>query len=405
MVVRRRGLSALMWACAVVCFSQPCRAQQSPPRQGSSAAATASPAERGETLLREAHALTKTAKSREQFERIIDMCQQAQVHPLAAPLENYGRQLTAWAYNRRGEWHAAQNQPEEALADFEEAVALDDTRWQAVHNRAVSYAQEGRIEEALADFDRTIDLNSNYANAFFNRGELRYDLEDFQGAIEDYDAALRLRPTDVPAFNSRGHSYYKLGDYRAALRDYNEAIRLDPQFAAAYINRGDAHADLGEFAPAARDYRAAIRIDPHIGRAYQSAAWLMVTCPDANFRSPSLGLEAAQKAIELDGQSDPRYLDTMAAALASDGQFAEAIQWQQRAIQAATPEMRSRFSARLGLYERKQPYRDRLSAEILAARRGGGAAEPAHAAASQPPRPATSGVQRASGQTPRGRRR
>lgn len=370
---------------------------QAPPRTG----ATDGGANRGDALLREAHALTKTAKSREQFERILDMCQQAQAHPLNEAMHEYGRQLSAWAYNRRGEWHAAHDQPEEAIADFEDAVAMDDTRWQAVHNRAVSYAQLGRIEEAISDFDRTIELNDNYANAYFNRGELRYDLEDFAGAIEDYDQALRLRPTDVPAFNSRGHSHYKLGDYRAALRDYTEAIRLDPQFAAAYINRGDAHADLGEFAPAARDYRAAIRIDPLIGRAYQSAAWLMATCPDAAFRNAKLAVEAAEKAIEIDGQKDPRYLDTLAAAFAAEGNFTEAVTWQRRALELAAPELRPRFETRLGLYERKQPYRDRLAADILARRRGGN--EETVSAPQQ--RPASQGVQRASGNLPRGRRR
>lgn len=375
---------------------------QAPPRAVSPEAKPE--ANRGDTLLREAHALTKTAKSREQFERVLDMCQQAQAHPLNEAMQQYARQLSAWAYNRRGEWHADNQHPDEALADFEDAVAMDDTRWQAVHNRAVSYAQLGRIEEALADFDRTIELNENYANAFFNRGELRYDLEDYAGAIEDYDHALRLRPTDVPAFNSRGHSYYKLGEYRAALRDYTEAIRLDPQFAAAYINRGDAHADLGEFAPAARDYRAAIRIDPHIGRAYQSAAWLMATCPDAAFRNAKLAVEAAEKAIEIDGQKDPRNLDTLAAAYALAGNFTEAVTWQRQAVELAGPELRARFEARLGLYERKQPYRDRLSADILARRRGTAPTNEQPTAADAP-RPVQQPVQRASGNLPRGRRR
>ncbi|MBC7853201.1 MAG: tetratricopeptide repeat protein, partial [Pirellulaceae bacterium] len=193
---------------------------------------------------------------------------------------------------------------------------------------------------------------------WFNRGELRYEQGDFNGAVQDYSQALRIAPKDAAAYNSRGHAYYRLGGIREAMRDYDQAVRLNPRDAAILTNRGDAHAFQGNYALAAQDFREAIRLDNQLGRAYQSAAWLMATCPDQRFRSPQLGLDSAKKAIELDGDEDFRYLETLAAAYANAGQFEEARQTQAQALEKAPEQDLARFKRRLDLYSANRPYRE-----------------------------------------------
>lgn len=319
--------------------------------------------------LRDAYERSRQARTVDDLTKIIGVCEQALTEGVSEALNKYGRELLSWTHNRRGELLAEQGAEEDALADFHRSVELDGTRWKAVHNRGVSLAMLGRTQEAIADFSRTISLKPDYPNAYFNRGELRYDLGDYQAAIADYDRTIQLAPRDGAAFNSRGHAYYMLGDYRRALSDYGEAIRLDPQNAAAYTNRGDAYVDMGQFQRAANDYRAAIRIDPNLGRAYQSAAWLMATCPDEQFRNPDLAVEAANKAIELDGE-DYHYLDTLAAALASAGRFDEAIDIQNRVVQTAPAEIAGPYTERLELYRSGRPFRAKAVEEAVSSGRG-----------------------------------
>ncbi len=318
-----------------------------------------------------AYKLTSTAKTFEDYSKIIQLCKGALVNESNEKMALYYRQLMAWALNRRGEVLTDQNRNEEALADFEDAINLNPQRWQALHNRAVCYAMQGDFERALADFDRTIEIKPDYANARFNRGEIYYEQGEYRRAIDDYNQAIRLSPKDSAAFNSRGHSYYKLKDYRQALRDYTDAIRVDPTNAAAYTNRGDAYADKGDFAKASSDYRAAIRIDPNLGRAYQSAAWLLATCPVDRFRDSKLAMEAAQKAVELDGDDDYRYLDTLAAAYANAGDFRKARELQTKVVSMAPSAEAERYENRLALYEEDRPYRDVLQTATPTAQSGG----------------------------------
>lgn len=319
--------------------------------------------------VQQAHASTKAAKTIEDYTAIINQCEEALAAGMNQQWIDYTNRLLGWTYDNRGELYAEQGQEAEAFGDFSLATKFDPTRWKAFHNRAVSNAMIGRYDEALEDFTRTIELNDSYGDAYFNRGEVLYELGQYQQALEDYNRAARLMPRDSAVFNSRGHTYYRLGDYQAAVADYGQAIRYNPQNAAAYTNRGDAYADKGRFAQSASDYRSAIRIAPDLGRAYQSAAWLMATCPDEQFRNPQLALQAANKAIELDGrEGNYRYLDTLAAALATNGRYDEAIATLEEAIESAPDDLQEAYAQRLELYRSDEPYRDGWKVDVSESR-------------------------------------
>lgn len=313
----------------------------------------------GRAVIDEAFAKSREAASDDNYTEVIDLCRRGAQAGLNNGYEGYARRLLGWAYNRRGETRVRAGREVEALADFEAAVKCNGNSWRAVHNRGVSYASQGRAREAMADFTRTIELNKQYGNAYFNRGELRYAQRNFAGAIHDYTAALHLSPRDATILNTRGHAFYRLQKFGDALRDYSEALKVDPTFAPALINRGDAHCDLGQYGDAANDYRAAVESNPKLGRAYQSAAWLMATCPDDHYRNAKLALDAARKAIELEGEGDYRSLETLAAAQANSGLFAEAKQTQEKAIASAPRGEAVPAEKRLALYQHDQAYRER----------------------------------------------
>ncbi len=311
----------------------------------------------GRKLVDEAFRKSKAAESDSDYSTVIDLCLRGMQSGLKQDYHDYAKRLMGWAYNRRGEIRAEAGQDAEALVDFETAVDCNPQSWRAVHNRGVSYAAAGRFDDAMADFDHTIELNKNYANAYFNRGELRYRKGDFNGAVRDYTASLQIKPDPV-VLNSRGHAYYRLERFGEAIHDYTETLKLDPDNAAAMINRGDTLADLGRYGEASADYRAAVKLDPKLGRAFQSCAWLMATCPDEHYRNEELAVEAARRAVELDGGNDYRDLETLAAAQANAGQFAEAKITQESAIAHSPKGHRVQAEKRMALYQREQPYRE-----------------------------------------------
>jgi tetratricopeptide (TPR) repeat protein len=311
------------------------------------------------------------ATSVSQIQQALDDCDRLQTQRLDAANQQYLQQLRAWLLNRRGEAYAlsasrlaeagksddAIRWERQAIADFEASLAAQP-QWRSYHNRGVSLAMLGDYKAALASFSSAIELNPGYPNTRFNRAELLLELGEYEQAEQEYTDVLKLDPEDVDSRIGRGHARFYMAQFEPALEDFDQVVQRRPENAVAYADRADLYAYLGRWELAARDYRMAVRLDNSLGRAYQSAAWLMATCPDERFRDTQLALKAARRAIELDGTGDYRYLDTLAAAQANASQFGDAAQSAQQALQSAPQDVRAELQQRLALYQAQRPFRD-----------------------------------------------
>ncbi len=314
-------------------------------------------------VFREAYELTKGPRDMASLTKVIDLCEQGLKNTDDPKFVSYGKNLVAWAYNTRGEQHLDAGELDKALADFNAAVNHDPSKAKYVHNRAFTHATTGKLEEAVEDFTKVLEIEPEYTKARFNRGEAYFLLNDLEKAKQDYTAAIRLDSNNADAYNARGFVNYLQGQYRLAFNDYNQALRIENRHPGALTNRGDAYADTGQYDQALRDYNGALTVDPEFHRAYASAAWLRATCPDSRIRRNDLALRSAKRAIELGGES-PRYLSILAAALARNGNYAEAVDAQKKAIEMAgdsvSPQQLERFKFQLQRYEEGKPYTDVL---------------------------------------------
>jgi tetratricopeptide (TPR) repeat protein len=335
---------------------------------------TSSTPQEAKRLLHEAFKLSQNCQKIEEYSQIIEWCQQAATLSLGMEEAKYAQNLLAWSYNRRGEMWASEaaslaqqgyqreatRLDRKALDDFTNAIRIDANRWKALHNRGVSFGLLGLHDEAVKDFSRVIELKPHYANAWYNRAEIYLENGRYSSAIRDYSEVLRLTPDDAAAVLGRARSYAQAKRFEEALLDYKTAIELDPTQPDIRVERGELNCRKGSWKLAAADFRTAIELDGDNAYAYRCAAWLMATCPETKFRNAKLALEAAERAFTLAQQHnevDYTYLDTLAAAMANAGHFAEAQELVHEALEE-TPTAASRgLQHRLSLYASQNPYR------------------------------------------------
>ncbi len=92
-------------------------------------------------------------------------------------------------YNDRAVAYLALNRPQQALADLNQALALNQADSRAYFNRACCHHQMGNWEASLEDYDRLLATNPDYPQAYFNRAMLHQRRGRTQAAIADLSQA------------------------------------------------------------------------------------------------------------------------------------------------------------------------------------------------------------------------
>jgi len=119
-----------------------------------------------------------------------------------------------------------------------------------------------RYDAALADFDQAIALNRNVAKFWFNRGMVLGTMGRNDSALVSFDRALALEPGHADTWNNRCAVKLQMGNNAGAVDDCSRALALNPRQRDAYANRAAAYLNLGRYDDAVSDSRGAIELDP-----------------------------------------------------------------------------------------------------------------------------------------------
>ncbi|WP_328719312.1 tetratricopeptide repeat protein [Streptomyces sp. NBC_00247] len=170
--------------------------------------------------------------------------------------------LNAHAWARRGETHRWLDHHDQAVADLTAALELDPTYDWALTSRGQAHTQAGRYDQAITDLTAALELDPTYTSALASRGETHRLARRYDQAITDLTAALELDPIYAWALASRGQTHRQAGRYDQAITDLTAALGLDPTYAWALASRGQTHRLAGRYDQAVTDLTAALELNP-----------------------------------------------------------------------------------------------------------------------------------------------
>ncbi len=96
------------------------------------------------------------------------------------------------------------------------------------YHRGLAWRVSGGFEKAMADFDQAIALNPDLAEAYARRADIHMERQAPRAAIKDYTKALAIDPDMAEALYRRGFAWAQLEENRKALQDFTAAHELDP---------------------------------------------------------------------------------------------------------------------------------------------------------------------------------
>lgn len=182
----------------------------------------------------------------------------------------------ALALANRGEGYAIGKHFDQAIADFDKALAglahgAHTFDIAEIHDaRGYAYLAQGRFVAALPDFTRAIALDANSGAAYAGRARAWGGLGFATRDRDDDTAAIALVPSMADAYAGRGAAEYEIGDPAGTVADMDYAIRLRSDTSFVRYYRGLANIALGKFDLALQDFDRALSLTP--GDANTTAA-------------------------------------------------------------------------------------------------------------------------------------
>ena len=217
--------------------------------------------------------------------------------------------LPAWpdqaeAYYKRAGTLKDERRFAEAVAAFDNAIALKSDYAQAHNGRGIALANLNRLAEAVGSFDRAIALKSDYAEAHNNRALVLQEVGQFEEALASLERAIALQPDNARAHNNRGVVLHGLKRHEEALASHDKAIALNADYAEAHYNRGVLLQELDRLDESLASFDRAIALKPDYAAAHNNRGTVL-----NHLNRLDDALAALDQAIALTGGFPEAYLN------------------------------------------------------------------------------------------------
>ena len=248
---------------------------------------------------------------------------------------------------------------------FTHALAVTKNNHVAHVDLGVALEEKGELNEALAEYRAAEQLAPELFHIHYNLGNLLDNLGHPNEALIEYRWAVLLKPSLPTLHNGAGMVLAELGRFDEALSQFNEAARLDPTYPWAHLEIGKLRLKQGRDAGAIDEFREALRIDPNNFQILAYTAHVLAADENPQIRDGRTALVLAIKAKLLTGETQPYVLDALGMACAETGDFTNALEVTQRALDLATTAQMKKLEPlqqRLELYKNHQPWRESFQA-------------------------------------------
>jgi predicted O-linked N-acetylglucosamine transferase (SPINDLY family) len=171
------------------------------------------------------------------------------------------------AHSNRGHVLLGLRRFAEAIASYDTAIAIDPQHVDALVSKGHSLHELGRFTEAIACCDSVLTVNPNHVRAIANRGAAFKDLLRAEEAIADFDRALAIAPDQTIVWMNRGGVLHDLLRFGEALESFDRAIAIDSQLALAWLGRANALMAMKKVSDALAACQRALAIAPNSAQA------------------------------------------------------------------------------------------------------------------------------------------
>jgi len=177
------------------------------------------------------------------------------------------------AYNLMGQIYAEKNMYQEMLESFRNAESLDpslkkendkwrENKWAKVFNKGLQEVKANNLTSAREQFQTAIFIDSTKWEAYANLGFTYSRMDSLEGAYLSYRKAFELKGDDITTALDFATVCYQVQKWDEAEKAYQQLLKLDPEHNEALIRLPEAYKNQGRLEDSKRAYEQALKILP-----------------------------------------------------------------------------------------------------------------------------------------------
>jgi clan AA aspartic protease (TIGR02281 family) len=153
----------------------------------------------------------------------------------------------------------------EAIEDYNQVEKLLSSPELYIYlRRGECYAELGEYDNAIADFNKGLELQE-YKDLYLYKASAERSKGNYDTSIADYTKVIELDPMNDFAYYARGWTKNLKKDFQGALKDYTTSIEIDKDFAYSYMARGRLYQrELNQPELAKKDFETTLSLDNEI---------------------------------------------------------------------------------------------------------------------------------------------
>jgi len=246
-----------------------------------------------------------------------------------------------------------------ALEELRKAVQADPDNPLARFNLGIVLARSGDRDGAIQQYREAIRLRPNFARAHRELAVVLANKRAYDEALTHFLEAVTHDPQQFDAHLGLAKLAMVTGKYPLAVTHYALAVGIDPRHVAAREGHVIALTKAGRYADALDCLGKSRKVLPRSMTLAHAAARLWATCPEDRLRDGPKALKLAKTVFRT--YQCIEHAETLAMAFAETGDYDQAKQWQNNAIDVAKTDNRGdvmpRLKRNLALYESGKPCR------------------------------------------------
>ena len=148
-----------------------------------------------------------------------------------------------------------------AVAGYSENLKTKPNDYHLYYGRGRSYQELGKLVEAQADFERALALEPTNFQALLGMSNLQLERKNYASALLYATKAEEIPGAPALASLLKGRALHQIGLPEEALKAYGIAIQLDKNFGQAYFNRALLKIALKRNKQACEDFKLAMVLE------------------------------------------------------------------------------------------------------------------------------------------------